>query len=400
MDHRFTRKELYDLVWSEPISKLAKRFGLSDVGLGKICRRAGIPLPGRGYWAKYKPGRKTRTKSLPPAKAGISETIIISPSEARAAVPKVELPPDVQRRIKKVNAPSRKIVVRKTLSNPHPIVGAWIGAGREEQMRNSRFPHLNLSALKRESAEMRNRRYCILSALFKGLDKHGFSVKATPGNIHAVAVVADGEEIDFSLAERERQYRRELTKEEKIDPYNVAIGKKWRQVREPTGELVFRIRSWVGPGARAEWKDGPGHPLEDQLSEIITGFIVVNELMRRRRRQQVEAEHRRMEDLREQRKREAAQKAEEARVHYLLRQARAWRRAAEIRAYVEAVKKAVQTGSRDIDQERFANWESWALAHADRIDPLVFGDPMDTGKDQGRPDSLSLLFPTKKTRAF
>ncbi len=36
------REELYKLVWSEPVSKLARRYVLSDRGLGKICARQGI----------------------------------------------------------------------------------------------------------------------------------------------------------------------------------------------------------------------------------------------------------------------------------------------------------------------------------------------------------------------
>jgi len=35
----FTRKELYDLAWSTPMTKLAKQFGLSDVGLRKLCTK-------------------------------------------------------------------------------------------------------------------------------------------------------------------------------------------------------------------------------------------------------------------------------------------------------------------------------------------------------------------------
>jgi hypothetical protein len=31
----YTRQELYDLVWATPMVKLAKEFGLSDVGLRK-----------------------------------------------------------------------------------------------------------------------------------------------------------------------------------------------------------------------------------------------------------------------------------------------------------------------------------------------------------------------------
>ena len=53
----YTRQELYDLVWSTPMVKLAKEFGLSDVGLRKICVKHGIPTPPLGYWAKLNFGK-------------------------------------------------------------------------------------------------------------------------------------------------------------------------------------------------------------------------------------------------------------------------------------------------------------------------------------------------------
>lgn len=48
MSRSFTRKELYDLVWSEPMRDIAKRLEISDVGLAKACRNAEIPVPPRG----------------------------------------------------------------------------------------------------------------------------------------------------------------------------------------------------------------------------------------------------------------------------------------------------------------------------------------------------------------
>lgn len=51
-----TRKELYDLVWSEPMTTICKRFGLSDNGLRKRCKSMNIPTPPLGYWAKLKYG--------------------------------------------------------------------------------------------------------------------------------------------------------------------------------------------------------------------------------------------------------------------------------------------------------------------------------------------------------
>jgi Phage integrase family len=63
--HRISRKDLYELIWSEPTTTLARRFGLSDVGLTKVCRRSDIPPPPRGYWAKIAAGDNIQRPDLP-----------------------------------------------------------------------------------------------------------------------------------------------------------------------------------------------------------------------------------------------------------------------------------------------------------------------------------------------
>ncbi|HUZ31872.1 MAG TPA: site-specific integrase [Xanthobacteraceae bacterium] len=62
---RIARKDLYKLIWSEPITSLAERFGISDVGLAKVCRRSDIPAPPRGYWAKVTAGGTLQRPALP-----------------------------------------------------------------------------------------------------------------------------------------------------------------------------------------------------------------------------------------------------------------------------------------------------------------------------------------------
>jgi hypothetical protein len=57
------REQLYQRVWETPIDTLRKEFGISNVGLGKICRHRQIPVPPRGYWAKKYAGHKMK---LPP----------------------------------------------------------------------------------------------------------------------------------------------------------------------------------------------------------------------------------------------------------------------------------------------------------------------------------------------
>jgi hypothetical protein len=52
-----TRQELYDLVWTEPARTVAAAYGVSDVWLKKVCAKADIPSPDRGYWAKLAAGK-------------------------------------------------------------------------------------------------------------------------------------------------------------------------------------------------------------------------------------------------------------------------------------------------------------------------------------------------------
>jgi hypothetical protein len=65
-ERTFSREELYELVWSEPMFTLCKRFGLSDNGLRKRCTAAQVPTPPRGYWQALKSGRARKRPPLPP----------------------------------------------------------------------------------------------------------------------------------------------------------------------------------------------------------------------------------------------------------------------------------------------------------------------------------------------
>ena len=60
-----SREVLYELVWSKPMVELAKDFDISDVALAKRCRRLGIPVPGRGYWARVDAGQQPYRSKLP-----------------------------------------------------------------------------------------------------------------------------------------------------------------------------------------------------------------------------------------------------------------------------------------------------------------------------------------------
>jgi hypothetical protein len=60
-----TREELYRLVWSEPMSKLAEQFGVSGSYLARVCTCLDVPRPERGYWAKLAVGKAPPQPALP-----------------------------------------------------------------------------------------------------------------------------------------------------------------------------------------------------------------------------------------------------------------------------------------------------------------------------------------------
>ena len=82
--HNFTREDLYRSVWTAPVSEIALRLGTSDVGLAKACRRAAIPLPPRGYWAKVASGRHIAHLPLPSRPPGLPALIRITAKRSPA----------------------------------------------------------------------------------------------------------------------------------------------------------------------------------------------------------------------------------------------------------------------------------------------------------------------------
>ena len=81
---KIRRQELYEKVWSFPLTQLCKEYNLSDNGLRKICHKNDIPLPIVGYWSKVKFGIKVIKTKLPDNND--AEIIIeIKPSENKSS---------------------------------------------------------------------------------------------------------------------------------------------------------------------------------------------------------------------------------------------------------------------------------------------------------------------------
>ena len=65
-----TREELYALVWSQPMTKIAERFEVSGSYMARVCSSLKVPRPERGYWAKLAFGKAPPKRELPDAQPG------------------------------------------------------------------------------------------------------------------------------------------------------------------------------------------------------------------------------------------------------------------------------------------------------------------------------------------
>ncbi len=368
--HRFTREKLYDLVWSESVSKLAARLGISDRGLAKACARANVPVPGRGYWAKLQHGAKVNRPPLPLAVAGTQEIF-----EVRRGLRKSDLrplPPEVVEEIAKESTPGRKIVVSRDLSRSHPIVRALLEAGQGETQHGAIAPY-GVALPRQRLTKSERRRLRILSALLKAFEARGYKVVADPEDHHHLAVMVGQDKVEFTLTFRQRQIRVPLSPQEKAEWLNAMTGRQFRQEQQVTDDLVFRIRSvWFpDPRVKKEWADKPNRPLEDQLSNIVAGMIAAAAVQREHRIDQEEEARRRREQELERQKRQEAEEAEAQRFEELVRQVGRWRQANEIRMYVKTINASARKARRGDNKTALQEWATWALRHADRIDPTV-----------------------------
>jgi len=63
--YSYSREEIYQAVWSEPIRDACKTFGVTEIALAKVCWRMNVPRPKHGYWLRRSIGQELPRKPLP-----------------------------------------------------------------------------------------------------------------------------------------------------------------------------------------------------------------------------------------------------------------------------------------------------------------------------------------------
>ena len=280
----FTREELYELVWTEPMQSLAARWGISDVALKKRCVRMRIPTPHRGYWAKKAVGKSVRRPVLPKLPASVHPSDLTAvftgaprpkPS-AEAAAAEATGPVADQERFEAL--PEHHITVPEILADPHPLVATAVHLLRKSRTNDQ---HLLVPSGKKildlsVSLGTADRAMGIYDALIKALTSRGWSltvesVTEQERTFYRTVAKVREEKIPFAIEERIERTERAPDPKPKYPTY----GKQWDY--HTTGKLSLYMSLPYGTeGVRGRWSDGAKHRVEDHLNDFVVGLVAAS----------------------------------------------------------------------------------------------------------------------------
>lgn len=369
---KLTREELYERIWSTPTVKLAKEFGISDVALGKICKKFNIPKPPMGYWRRIESGHKVKRPPLPPSKKEMRPFIYISPTLKKETV-EIE-DSEVIEKIASETLPEKRIQVAETLHGSHPIVRqtrqVYEKAGTDDYGmlwgRRNDIPKLDM----RISKQSLHRALRIMDALIKALEERDCSVEVSAGEGRTYVHVGK-EKVSIKLTENSLQSKRELTEEKKRKSY---YGRSTEWIYTPSEKLTFTIDEYSYAIKKKNWRDKDKKPLEEQLNEIVAGILSTGEILRLERIRKEEEARRQREAMLRRQEEEKRQRIEEARRNRLETESELWVKSQTIHAFVQACEsEIIERQGEIIPDSPEAQWLIWAKEHAERINPLKNG---------------------------
>jgi hypothetical protein len=306
-----SREDLYVQVWKTPLLRLAAQDGISRTGLSKICSRVDVPCPPAGYWAKLQAGKPVKQPPLPAAGKGISSTVLISPTPERS--------------------PQN-----------------WRQTSKQNSMRPSKSQQLSKCP-----------------SVFGVLTR--LSRRGLPIMLAASPIPGGRNRVDFSLQERIRQVRRPLRPGEKTQ-WNSS--QQWRQEKNPTGLLVFKIRTFLGSAVEVEWIDQSDMLLEQQVGKILAALTLAGPLLEEQRIKAEEAERRRREDEHRRQQEADRRKIERNRWRRFLEFSDRWEEADRARKFIATIEALTSTETASHGGLSHEEWLTWAKKRLMAYDPL------------------------------
>lgn len=387
----YERQKLYEEVWQEPITKIAHKYGVSDVAIHKICRKMNIPKPPAGYWAKVRAGSRNLPKKLPLPKhceckviyGNIDYHLNIKPTEdLPKKIPLSFLTTEEKEKIldacKNITLKPEGMRLHKSVYLHKQTVLEWEKNNKVDTKRDIKYlynyyhkdPVIGAGTL---SKECQNRFFRILDALVNTLEF--LECEVLPDLTFKIR----DEEIKFikKIHEAQSKVPHEITKDEQ---YRINQAEEHRKKygedsywSRPPGDIrkydyVFNGRLTIALADGSHLYDKPGKLIEERLDDIVIRLIEYSEVVKQNRiereiKEKAEAEEReRIRILKEKIKIEKEKLAD------LKDKAKDWKTACMIRDYVYAVENNINKFD---NPNEIKEWIKWAYAKADWYDPIL-----------------------------
>jgi len=385
-----TREELYELVWSKPMIELAKDFGISDVAVAKRCRRLGVPVPGRGYWARVVAGQTPRQAPLKKRvdeDADYSALTFDAPRE-EPTQPKVGTAEHDALRQRIEQLPLNLAVELKSASPAVKRTAVQLKRARRWDVSWQRGEKSGPTIAINVSEAVVDRALILCERLLVGAAALGwtFGPRSSekeegrrgpyrePSAVQVPAfgqLTVEGESLAFRIDERRRQVDHVLTDDEKcrIRRKEFVYPPKWDF--HPSGELRLHMSDGDSRYTHRTWKDSARHSLEDQVPSILRGLLdralQIKAIREERRLEAIEQRRREILKLEQSERRRANAEL----IHALEIQAGSWFRARLLRGYLKALLR--RHGKDPIEvklQGKTVNFVEWAQHYIDQLDPL------------------------------
>ena len=346
-----SREELYRRVWEFPVVTLAKEFDISDVGLSKACRANSIPLPPRGYWTKLQHGKTVAKPALP--SSTVSTVVIDAPRH------RLPVPPNRKR-------PTPAEQGRIVLEVPSPLHQlAPFAKATKQQLLSLKHSGELVHANKKDLYDCRVSRGAIEEAcqLLDAIEKAApsYSVSLKPGD-KTLEFVHEGQGVPFRLLE---QY---TTSQEPVPGKQYASWERPPLVYHFTGKFTLELSGYFE--GRKKWADGKRQRLADVLVDFLEGLVFAAKALKQRR---IEIEARDRQWREEAERRAERERREKDLVDFrtkLLTEAQAQRQHAELKEYVEVLKRELGMFVGPLP-ESTRQWLTRAEFWADATEPVL-----------------------------
>lgn len=387
-----SREDLYELVWSKPMTELAQDFGLSDVALAKRCRKLGVPVPGRGYWARVAAGQSPRQ---PPLRKRADD--VMDYTALTFDAPREETPPEASPATTEQHPLFEKVQTLQLTHNDDLRLASPAVKRTAARLKRPWRSEISWSRGERQgpiisidvTESCADRALTVSERILAGAAALGWEFRAPPKQEESRTyryeverpeapvfgcLYVENEALAFRIDERVKRIDHELTESEKSRKRRgeSIYPPRWDHIA--TGELRLYVTRAHSTRPARSWKDGTRLTLEHQVKPVLLALLEEALSIKTEREQQrlAEIERRRREKLEwEQSERRTANATL---IHELEAQAGAWLRARFLRSYVRALRRTVEReglqGLVAKRQEETIDFLAWAQHYVDQLDPL------------------------------